>query len=191
MRWCQFFCVLLLLLLFTHHCIVVFHDMSSSSKWCITTLSFSISFSLIFILLHNTVLMGVIPASFRFVIISFWSFFIVVMFSSMHTKLPVLILYLLNLCMSLLSTFLCQVIFFMSLCMPLIATFFHHIWGMCMPLIARFSSSWKHVVGDTKPGLNLGFDMNVEKTRVNYVIKTSELHGCMFPGFLLLHPDND
>ena len=76
-----------------------------------------------------------------------------------------------------------------------------------MPLIATFLSSYLRFVhatdcyifviiktcggGNRKPGLNLGFDMYVEKTRVNYVIQASELHGCMFPGFSLLHPDND
>ena len=73
MSWYQFFCVFLLLLLFTCHCIVVFHDMSSFSRWYITTLLFSISFSLIFILLHNTLLMSVIPTSCSFVIILFCS----------------------------------------------------------------------------------------------------------------------
>ena len=79
-----------------HHCIVVFHFFLPHfhpSSW-------------------HTSYMSVIPTSCSFVIISFCSFIIVVMFSSMHTKLPVPILSLLNLCVSLVSTFLCQYIFF-------------------------------------------------------------------------------
>ena len=122
MSWYQFFCAFLLFLLFTCHCIVVFHDMPSSSRGYVTTLLFSISFFLIFVLLCNTLLMSVIPTSCSFVIISFCSFFIyvlkkvVVMFSFMHTKLPVPISSLLNLCMSLVSTFLCWYIYFYEVC---------------------------------------------------------------------------
>ena len=57
-----------------NHLIAVFHDMSSSSKWCITTLSFSISFFLLFILLCSTLLMSVISIFCSFVVISFCSF---------------------------------------------------------------------------------------------------------------------
>ena len=120
MRWYQFFCVFLLFLLFTCHRIVVFHYMPSSPRWYVATLLFSISVFLIFVFLCNMLSMSVIPATSSFVIISFCSFFIyvlkkvVVMFSSMHAKLSVLISTfhqsLLSLCMSLISTFLCQYI---------------------------------------------------------------------------------
>ena len=52
----------------TYHLIAVFHDMSSSSKWCITT------FFLLFILHHNMLLMSVIFIFCSFVVISFCSF---------------------------------------------------------------------------------------------------------------------
>ena len=114
MRWYQFFCVFLLFLLFTCHHIFVFHYMPSSSRWYITTLSFSISVFLMFVFFCDTLFISVIPTTCSFVIISFCSFFMVVMFSSMCTKLPVLISTfhqsLLSLCMSLVSTFLCRYI---------------------------------------------------------------------------------
>ena len=127
--------------------------------------------------LCDTLLMSVIPISCSFVIISFCSFFIAVMFSSMHTKLPVLILSLLNLCMSLVSTFLCWYIFLQSLCMLLIATFLLLHLGFvhdtdCYIFVVIFEVCACHWLlhfchheicggGREKPGLNLGFDMYV------------------------------
>ena len=74
-----------------------------------------------------------------------------------------------------------------------------------MPLIATFLSSYlkfvhavnyyifigyeKHVVGreeEQKTRTKLKF-VYVKKTRASYVIQALELHGCMFPGFLLPH----
>ena len=73
MRWYQFVCAFLLFLLFTCHCIVVFHYLPSSSRWYITTLSFSISSFLIFVFLCSMLAMSVIPITCSFVIISFCS----------------------------------------------------------------------------------------------------------------------
>ena len=102
----------------------------------------------------------------------------VVMFSSMHTKLSVLISSLLNLCMSLVSTFLYWYIW--SLCMPLIATFLssylrfvHATDCYIFVIIFRFvhaTDCYIFVImktcggGNRKPGLNLGFDMHVENS---------------------------
>ena len=51
----------------------------------------------------------------------------------------------------------------------------------------------KHVVGrgkEKKSRTKFKF-VYVKETRASYVIQALELHGCMFPGSLLLHPDND
>ena len=125
--------------------------------------------------LCNTLLMSVILISCSFVIISFCSFIIAVMFSSMHTKLLVTILSSSKIYASLVSTF-CVGIW--SFCMPLIATFlslhlrFVHATD-CYIFVIIFEVCACHwllhfchheiYVGERKSGLHLGFDMYVEK----------------------------
>ena len=108
--------------------------------------------------LHDTLFMSVILVSCSFVIISFCSFFIVVMLYSMHTKLPVPILSYLNLCITSFYIFVSVYIYILKVllasdCYIFVATFevcachwllhfCHHIWGLWMPLIATFFSSW-------------------------------------------------
>ena len=86
------------------------------------------------------------------------------------------------------------IIFFESLCMPLIATFLSsylklvHATNYYIFIIIK-----KHVVGrgeEKKTRTKLKF-VYVKKTRASYVIQALELHGCTFPGSLLLHPDNN
>ena len=95
-----------------------------------------------------------------------------------------------------------------SLHMPLIATFLPHF----LPLIATFSSHFLPLIAIFLSPLPFSFympliatflsqvlwvgevlDQNLFRVIVGakYVIQALELHGCKFPGSLVLHLDND